>query len=151
MRRFVPTAFMSLLLLALAVPLQAQNVTGNWTLTYSQAGRDGQVMERTIEVTFVQEGAAVTGTVQRPAMGGRAGGGAGRAGGGAGGAPQEIAIENGTMEGNVLTFGYTMGMGERSFTQSFTATVTGNTMEGTMAGGMRQTEPIPFTGVKKEG
>jgi hypothetical protein len=137
---------MTFLFMLLVGTAQAQNVTGAWTLTYSQTGRDGQAMERTMDITLLQDGTVVTGTVTLAAMGGRGGGG-----GGGGGAPREIEIQDGTMEGNVLTFSLTMGMGERSMTQSFTATVTGNTMEGTMTGGMRQTGDVPFTGVKKEG
>ena len=143
MRRALSFSFMTLLFMFLAVPLQAQDVTGAWTLTYTMTGRNGQEMERTIDIAFQQEGTAVTGTVTLAGRGGRGGGG--------GGAPREVEIQDGTMVGNTLTFSYTMGMGERSFTQSFTATVTGNTMEGTLSGGMRQTDPIPFTGVKREG
>jgi len=146
MRRIVSFSFMTFLFMLLAIPAQAQDVSGAWTLSWMQAGRQGgAAMERTMDVTFVQDGSAVTGTVTMAAMGR-----GGRGGGGAGGAPREIALE-GTMEGNVLTFSYTMGMGERSFTQSFTATVDGNAMEGTMTGGMRQTGETPFKGVKKEG
>lgn len=147
MRRIALFSVVPALLLLFVGPLHAQNpnVTGAWELTYSMTGRGGQAMTRTMTVTFQQDGTAVTGTVTIAGMGRR---------GGAGETPpppQEIAIENGKMDGNTLTFDYTMGMGDRSFTQSFTATVTGDTMEGTMSGGMRQTEPVPFTGKKKEG
>ena len=146
MRRIALFSIVPALLLLFVGPLQAQNVTGTWELTYSMAGRGGQAMTRTMTVTFEQDGTAVTGTVMVPRMGGRGGGG-----GETPPAPQEIAIENGKMEGNTLSFSYTTGMGDRSFTQSFTAKVTGDTMEGTMTGGMRQTEPVPFTGKKQEG
>ncbi len=146
MRRIAPFFFIPAILLFFVGPLKAQNVTGTWELTYSTAGRGGQAMTRTMTVTFQQDGTAVTGTVMVPRMGGRGGGG-----GETPPAPQEIAIKDGKMDGNTLTFSYTMGMGERSFTQSFTAKVTGDTMEGTMTGGMRQAEPVPFTGKKNEG
>jgi hypothetical protein len=146
MRRVALFSIVPAFLLFFAGPLQAQGVTGTWELTYSTAGRGGETMTRTMTVNLVQEEAAVTGTVTLAAMGGRRGGGGGNPP-----APQEIAIENGTMEGDSLTFSYTMGMGDRSFTQTFKAKVTGDTMEGTMSGAMRQMEPVPFKGVKKEG
>ena len=67
--------------------------------------------------------------------------------------PQEIAIEDGKMEGDKLTFTINRSMGERTFSMTFTGTVSGATMEGTMAtsGGMGGGEPVPFKGVKKEG
>jgi len=101
-----------------------------------------------MDATFLQDEAAVTGTALM-AMGGRGR----RGGGGDPPAPQEIAIEDGTMEGNVLTFTINRSMGERTMSMVFTGTVEGNAMEGTMAmsGGMGGGEPIPFQGVKKEG
>ena len=147
MRRLVPLGLMATLLMFLATPLQAQDVTGSWTITYSQMGRQGgQAREVSMEVTFLQDGATVTGTTMM-AMRGRPGGG------GEPPAPQEVAIEDGTMEGNVLTFTINRGMGERTMSMVFTGTVEGNAMEGTMAmsGGMGGGEPIPFQGVKKEG
>ena len=147
MRRVVPLGFVAMLLAFMAVPLQAQDVTGSWSLTYSMMGRGGQATERSQDFTFVQDGAVVTGTTMMQ-MGGRPGGA-----GGDPPAPQEIAIQDGKMDGNTLTFAFTRGMGERSMTQTFTATVSGNTMEGTItiSGGMGGGEPIPFKGVKKEG
>jgi hypothetical protein len=131
----------------LATPVQAQ-VTGDWTITYSQMGRQGgAAREVSMEITFKQDGAAVTGTTMM-AMGGRA------RGGGEAPAPQEVAISDGKMEGDKLTFTINRGMGERTISMVFTGTVTGAAMEGTMAmgggmGGMGGGEPIPFKGVKK--
>lgn len=142
MRRFVPSCLAALTLLLIALPLQAQvNITGTWEITtVTQRG------ERIQTFTFQQDGATLTGTTQMAAMG-RPGG----AGAGAGGAPREIAISNGKVDGDKITFELVMGMGERTMTQTFTGTVTGDTMEGTIAGGMRQAEPIPFTGKRKAG
>jgi hypothetical protein len=141
MRRFIPLAFMAMLLF-LAVPVQAQ-VTGTWDLTSTT-----QRGERTITVTLVQDGTAVTGTAVMPRMGRPGGAGAAAAAQ----QPPEIEIKDGTFEDGKLTFVITMGMGERSFSQTYVATtVTANTMEGTISGGMRATEPTPFKGVKKEG
>ena len=145
MRRLMPLAFMAVLM-TLAAPLQAQ-VTGDWTLTYSMMGRQGgQAREVSMDVTLQLDGAVVTGTALM-AMGGARGGAAGAP------QPQEIAISDGKIEGDKVTFSVARGMGERSMTFVYSGTVEGNTMEGTMAmgGGRGGREPIPFKGVKKEG
>ncbi len=139
MRRFVPVGLMAAMLLLVTLPLQAQSVSGTWDITTTT-----QRGERTISVTLVQDGTTVTGTATMPMMG--------RGGGGGGGAPMEVEISDGKFENGTLTFSITMGMGERSFTQTYTATtVTADAMEGTVSGGMRATEPTPFKGVKKDG
>jgi hypothetical protein len=132
----------------MAAPMQAQDVTGTWTITYSQMGRQGgQAREVSMEITFQQDGAEVTGTTMM-AMGRRGGGGGGQPP-----APQEVAITDGTMEEGKLTFSIVRGMGERTMTMVFTSAVEGDAMEGTMAmsGRMGSGDPIPFKGVKKEG
>ena len=142
MRRLAPFSILFLLLL-LATPLRAQNIAGTWELT-----SEGPRGPRTTTVVFVQEGAAISGKVQMAAMQRPWGAGAG-----AGAAAREVEFKDGKLEGNKLTFTVTMGTGERTFAQTYTATVgpDGKTMEGTVAGGMRQGEPTPFKGVKKEG
>ncbi len=150
MRRFAPLSALALVL-ATALPLRAQNVSGTWELTYST-----QRGERTITLELAQQGATVTGKVILPAMGARGGGG-GNPPPNMPAMPREVEIKDGKIEGNKLTFSYEMGMGERSFTQTFTATVSadGKSMEGTMTGGLGMggaaPQPIPFKGVKKEG
>jgi len=146
MRRFVPLGLMAMSLMFLATSVQAQDVTGSWTLTYSQMGRQGgQAREVSMELTLVQDEATVTGTTMLAMGRGRAGGEAP--------APQEVAISDGKIEGNQLTFTINRTMGERTMSTVYTATVDEDTMEGTltMAGGMGGGEPIPFKGVKKEG
>ena len=148
MPSLIPFAFTAVLM-ALAGPLQAQDVSGTWTLTYSQMGRQGgQAREVSMDVTLKQDGTAVTGTALM-AMRGRPGG-AGRAGAGQ---PQEIPIADGKIEGDQLTFSVVRGQGERTMTMVFTSTVAGSEMVGNMAmsGGMGRGQPIPFKGVKKEG
>ena len=142
MRRTLSFAFLTALLFGLAPALSAQEITGTWDLTTSSPRGD-----RTITFTFAQDGNTVTGTALMPMMG--RGGPGGPPGGGE---PQEIEISDGSFENGTLTFSITMGMGDRSFTQTYVATtVTATTMEGTITGGMRQGEPTPFKGVKKEG
>ena len=130
MRRLALFPMMAVFFFCLAGSVQAQtvDVTGTWELTYATARGD-----RTMTVTFNQDGTTVTGTVQQQMMGGRGGGGGGNPA-----TPPEIEIKDGKIDGNTLTFSYAMGMGDRSFEQSFTAEVTGDTMKGTMTGGMRQ-------------
>ncbi len=145
MRRIVPFGFMAILLLFPVPGLEAQDVSGTWTLTYSMMGRQGgQAREVSMDVTFTQEGSAVSGTALM-AMGGRRGGG---------GEPQPIPLSDVELEGDKLTFTVTRGQGERSFSFVFNGTVAGTAMEGTMtrSGGMRGGgQPTPFKGVKKEG
>jgi len=143
MRRFVPLGLMAAFLLFMAPALQAQGVTGDWTITYSMMGREGgQAREVSMDITLMQDGAAVTGTALM-AMRGRGGGGE----------PQEVAISDGEIDGDEITFTVARGMGERTMSFVYSGTVSGNTMEGTMAmgGGMGGREPVPFKGVKKEG
>jgi hypothetical protein len=155
MRRAIPFAFVSLLLLFLAVPAQAQDLAGTWALTFSRQARGGgQATEVTQEFTFaVAEDGTITGTTMMAMRAGRRGGG-----GGAAPAPQEVPLSDVKLEEGKLTFSIHRTFGERTMTINYSATVTGNTMEGTLAtaGGMRpggggQPAAIPFKGVKKEG
>lgn len=146
MRGLIPLAFVAVLM-TLAAPLHAQDVAGTWTLSYSQMGRQGGApRDVSMDVTLIQDGANVTGTVLMP-MRGRPGAGGG------GGAPQEVAITEGKMDGDQLIFSIVRGQGERTMTLVFTSTVSGSTMEGklAMSGGMGEREPVPFKGVRKEG
>ena len=149
MPRIAPFWFLAMLLLFLAPPLQAQDVTGDWVLTYTAAGRGGEAMERSMEFTFVQEGSTVTGTTVFARMGQRPGGG----GGGAVPDPEPIEIKDGKMEGDKLTFVISRSMGQQTITMTFAATVSGDTMEGTLttAGGRRGGGEVPLKGVRKEG
>jgi hypothetical protein len=134
MRRLVPLGLLTLFLI-LAAPLQAQDATGTWELSY-----ETQRGARTLTVTLVQEETTVTGTATLQMMG--------PPGGGGGGGTREVEISDGKMEGDQLSFTLNMGMGERTFSQSFVATVTGDTMEGTMTTPRGEN---PFTGTRKEG
>jgi hypothetical protein len=144
MRRFIPFGLLAAAFMTLTPPLQAQDVTGEWTLTYTMMGRQGGPgREVSMDITLAQDGTTVTGTALM-AMGRP---------GAPGGEPQEVEITEGSIEGDQLTFTITRGMGERTFSTVYTATVSGNEMEGNlaMAGGRGNMEPIPFKGVKKEG
>ncbi|MGD2122103.1 MAG: hypothetical protein PVJ76_10185 [Gemmatimonadota bacterium] len=149
MRRIAPLGFLAVLLLFLTPSLQAQDVTGDWVLTYTTAGRGGEAMERSMEFTFTQDGSTVTGTTVFARMGRPPGGGAGRNVPD----PEPIEINNGKMEGDKLTFVVSRSMGQQEITMTFMATVSGNTMEGTLttAGGRQGGGEVPFTGAKKEG
>lgn len=116
----------ALALLAVSSPAAAQGVTGAWELSWETPQG-----ARTVTFTFAQSGMEVTGT----ALMGR------------GDMVREVPIQNGMLHGDQLTFTLTLGMGERSMSQTFAATLKGDTMEGkvtTMAGEM------PFTGARKK-
>jgi hypothetical protein len=108
-------------------------------------------MERSMEFTFQQNGPTVTGTTVFAPMGQRPGGGGGRNVP----EPQEIAIKDGKMEGDKLTFTVARTMAQRNITitMTFAATVSGDNMEGTLttSGGMRGSRETTFKGVRKEG
>lgn len=129
MRRINRPAFFLLAALAalvVASPAAAQDVTGTWELTWETPQG-----ARTTTFTFAQSGMEVTGT----ALMGR------------GDMVREVAIQDGHIHDGQLTFTLTLGMGERSMSQTFAATVKGDTMEGkvtTMRGEM------PFTGARKK-
>lgn len=136
MRRFIPFVFHAILFLAGASQAQAQaDVTGTWEITY-----EAQRGARTVDVTFQQDGSALTGVAVMQ-MRGRPGGG-----GGGAGTTREVEISNGTVEGDQISFTITIGMGQRSMGLTFTGTVSGDTMEGVMAGMQGE---VPFAGKKK--
>ena len=138
MRRFIPFVFLAILFLAGASQAQAQaDVTGTWEITY-----EAQRGARTMDVTFQQDGSALTGVAVMQ-MRGRPGGGGG---GGGAGTTREVEISNGIVEGDQISFTITMGMGQRSMGLTFTGTVSGNTMEGVMSGMQGE---VPFAGEKK--
>jgi hypothetical protein len=73
MRSLISLAFMAVLM-TLAAPLQAQDVTGDWTITYSMMGRQGgQAREVSMDVSLQQDGTVVTGTALMAMGGGRGG------------------------------------------------------------------------------
>ncbi len=95
---------------AIATPLVGQqtvNVTGKWEFT-SEGPRGTQ----TSTITFEQDGTVLKGTMetQRGA----------------------VSFENGSVEGNKITFTIVRGMGDRTFEMTYTGTVEGDTMTGTM-------------------
>ena len=75
---------------------------------------------------FAQDGMNVTGTAQMR-MG-------------------EVAIKNGMLHGDQLTFSLELGMGDRTMTQTFAATVTGDTLEGKITTPRGEN---PFKGARK--
>lgn len=95
---------------AIATPLVGQqtlNVAGKWEFT-SEGPRGTQ----TSTITFEQDGTVLKGTMetQRGA----------------------VSFENGSVEGNKITFTIVRGMGDRTFEMTYTGTVEGDTMTGTM-------------------
>ena len=145
MRRLLPFGLLAVLFFLPAPPAQAQDMSGDWVLTYTMMGRQGgQGREVSMNVTLVQEGEALTGTafMQMRARGGAGGSGV-----------QEVPITDGSVDGNSFSFSVVRGMGERSMAFVYSGTMTEEGMEGEMAmqGGMGNRPPIPFKGVRKEG
>lgn len=125
-RTFAPLALLAAAFLVASSPAAAQEITGTWELSWETPQG-----ARTTTFTFAQSGMEVTGT----ALMGR------------GDMVREVPIQNGMLHGDQLTFTLTLGMGERSMSQTFAATLKGDTMEGkvtTMRGEM------PFTGARKK-
>lgn len=94
--------------------LQAQDpapptvdVTGEWELQ-TETPRGPQ----TSTVTFVQDGATLSGHLTTPRG--------------------EIPIASGSVSGNTITFTIRMEMGQRSFERTYTGTVEGDTAQGTV-------------------
>ncbi|HKJ92868.1 MAG TPA: hypothetical protein VJ957_06855 [Longimicrobiales bacterium] len=111
------------LALAMHTPAAAQtakavNVAGKWEIT-SETPRGASTMT----LTLAQDGATVTGTATM------------RRG--------DVAIKDGKVDGNNLSFTVTFGGGERTFEMQYKATVDGDTMKGTISGGRGDR---PFTG-----
>jgi len=91
----------TILLVVVCVAMAADAITGKWTM--SQEGRNGGPARVTTFVLKV-DGTSLTGSVLAPAGGRGMGGGGGAAPGGAAPAPQEMAIKNGKVSGNTITF-----------------------------------------------
>lgn len=124
MRRTPAAALAALaLLLAFSLPASAQSIAGTWDLTW-ETPRGAQ----TVTFVLAQDGMNVTGTAQMR-MG-------------------EVAIKNGMLHGDHLTFTLELGMGERTMTQSFSATVSGDAMDGKITTPRGEN---PFKGVRKQG
>ena len=119
----IPALLAAFAALTLSAPVSAQDVTGAWELTW-ETPRGAQA----VTFVFAQDGMTVTGNAQMR-MG-------------------EVAIKNGMLHGDQLTFTLEIGMGERTMTQTFAATVTGDAMEGKITTPRGEN---PFKGVKKEG
>jgi hypothetical protein len=135
MRPALRFAFLALLLLAGAGQAQAQvDLSGDWELSW-----EGPRGATTTTFTFQQDGESFTGTAQVQGRGARPGGG------GEGGA-REVAITDGVIDGQAITFSMAMGVGQRSMTFTFSGTVEGDSMEGTITNPRGE---MPFTGLKK--
>jgi len=121
-----------LLLVTIASPGVAQDLTGTWEIS-TQGGRGG---EQTMTLVVIQDGPGLTGTLTRT-LGGR----------GRGGGAIESDVENGTVEGKNFSFQVTLSFGGNSFTQSFSGGIDGGSMKGTIEGGRGQGRP--FSGERK--
>jgi hypothetical protein len=131
-RRLVPLLALAAAV-AVARPLEAQDLSGTWTL--SSAGRGGAAVTQTLVLT--QQGSTLTGTVQFTGGGRRGGGGRGGRG------TQPLPISDGSVEGSTFRFTLTIDFQGNSITQRYSGSVEGDTMEGTLEG---QAGARPFSG-----
>ncbi len=129
------TALLTTAVLTMApAPASAQNLAGVWELS-QETGRG----TRTLTLTLVVDGSALTGSVTFT--------GGGRRGGGGGGGPQTIEISDGTIDGSSFTFTVTLPFGG-GVEQSYRGTIDGATLAGTVEGGRGGGRP--FTGKRPE-
>ena len=105
----------TILVLALSVAMAADVIGGKWTM--SQEARNGGAPRVTVFDLKV-EGTTLTGTVTAP-MGGRAGGAA---------VPTPIAITNGKVNGNAISFDVVRTFAGSPATTRYVGTVSGDTM-----------------------
>lgn len=141
MRRLMPFFLSSLALLLLVPSLRAQtaDVSGAWEVTWETFRGTA-----TMDVTFAQDGSALSGSGKISLPGGPRGRSP---------QPREVEVAEGSVDGDRITFSFEfepMGRRQtgRDLVMTFTGTVSGNEMEGTVSG-MRGNEN-PFTGVKKQ-
>jgi len=104
----------TILLLAVCVAMAADAISGKWTM--SQEARNGGP-PRVTTFDLKADGAALTGTVTAP-MGGRAGGAV----------ATPIAIANGKVNGNSITFDVVRTFAGNPTTTKYEGTVSGDTM-----------------------
>ena len=142
--RILAIAAAAAISLAAAAPAAAQDASGTWEFAYTMETPRGS-MERTMTVQLVQDGTALTGTAEMPAMGRPGGGG----GGGGGGETRTVDISNGMVAGNEVMFTIVLSRGERTFEMTFSGQVDGDTMEGTVSNPMGGDSP--FTATRKKG
>ena len=108
----------TILLVVVCVAMAADTITGKWTM--SQAGRNGGP-DRVTTFVLKVDGATLTGTVMAPAMGGP-----GAAPGGAPPAPQELALKNGKVSGNTISFDVTRTTPNGDMVTKYEGTVSGD-------------------------
>ena len=109
-----------LIVFALCAVAMAADVTGKWTAQVP--GRDGQTREQIFN--FKVDGEKLTGTIP------------GRQG-------QEVAIADGKISGDTLSFTVTREMGGNSVKMTYTGTVAGDVIKFKREGG--QGQPREFT------
>jgi hypothetical protein len=108
--------------LAVAFTLAAADITGKWVAQVE--GRNG-----TTQVTFdlKADGSTLTGTVTGGMGGGRRGGGGG--GGGAAAAPAPIAISDGKIDGEKVSFSVKMDRGGQTMVTTYSGTFSGDDLK----------------------
>ena len=99
-------------------PAYAQGITGTWELDV-EGGRGVQ----SLVLELVHAGESLTGTVNVPA------------GGRGSGSPQELAVQDGVVDGSGFRLSYTQAFRGSGVALSLVGTIDGDSMEGTIEGG----------------
>jgi len=102
--------FVMTILLVAAVGLMAADVSGKWM--WEQQGRGGNTMQVTL--TLKADGSKLTGTVSMP---------------GRGGEMMEMAISDGKVDGDNVSFSVKREFNGNSFVTTYKGTVDGDTMK----------------------
>ena len=107
--------FVTTILLAVAFVAVAADITGKWT--YEAPGRGGNP-GRPVTMTLKQDGSKLTGSV--PMMMGRGGGG---------GAPQDMEIQNGKVDGDNFSFETKMEFNGQTRVTKYEGTMSGDELK----------------------
>ena len=110
----------------IAVPVGAQDVTGEWQFTFQ-----GPQESQSVAITLAQDGAEVTGSAMMPQQ------------------AFQVDVSDGKVEDDQLTFALHMDFNGQTFSLNFTCTVDGDSMEGTLA--LPDGNSTPFTTTREEG
>ena len=114
------------ILLVVAFVAMAADITGKWVA--EQPGRNGGPA-RQITFDLKADGATLTGTMTGGmGGGGRRGGGGGRQGGG-GAAPQALAISDGTIDGNNISFTVKVEFNGNTMVSKYEGTLSGDELK----------------------
>jgi hypothetical protein len=121
--------FVVTLMLVVAFALMAADITGKWVA--EQPGRNGGPARQTT-FDLKADGSTLTGTVTGGMGGGRRGGGGGGGGGRRGGVaavPRALAISDGTIDGNNVSFTVKVEFNGNTMVSKYEGTLSGDVLK----------------------